>query len=159
MKIRGWYLHHKKSPNLKHGLSGSKGYRCWSGMINRCNSKSDTMYYNYGKRGITVCGRWLKIENFIKDMGERPEGMTLDRINNDGNYEPRNCRWATRKEQSRNRRDNNYYIYKGIKGHVIEWSKKTGLSTFCINDRINNRKWTVTKTLETKPMTTNKKRI
>lgn len=76
----------------------------WSNMLNRCHNESHEAYKNYGGRGIAVCKRWLKFDNFLADMGPRPGKLTLDRKNNDGNYTPRNCRWATRKQQAANRR-------------------------------------------------------
>ena len=82
----------------------SPEYSSWSHMLQRCeNPKSDFFSY-YGGRGITVCERWHVFENFLHDMGKRPDGLTLERINNDGNYEPSNCKWASRSDQIKNRR-------------------------------------------------------
>jgi hypothetical protein len=87
-----------------HGLSRTHVYRVWQGMKERCLNRRHRSYFNYGGRGIKVCERWLIFENFYADMGDPPPGLSLDRINNNGNYEPNNCRWATQAQQLANRR-------------------------------------------------------
>jgi hypothetical protein len=88
----------------KHGASNTQIYYVWKSMKDRCFRQKCKDYPYYGGRGITVCDRWLKFENFLADMGERPDGTSIDRIDNDGNYEPSNCRWATWSEQMKNKR-------------------------------------------------------
>lgn len=90
--------------HLKHGMVGTRTHKTWTSMKGRCRNPNDAMWKYYGARGITVCARWLKFENFYADMGERPEGKTLDRIDVNGHYEPGNCRWATPLEQRHNQR-------------------------------------------------------
>lgn len=87
-----------------HGMSYTSTFKIWTGILRRCNNKNFKAYKYYGGRGIKVDERWLHFQNFIDDMGIRPEGLSIDRINNDGNYEPSNCRWATATQQSSNRR-------------------------------------------------------
>jgi len=93
----------------KHGHFGSKTYTSWASMIQRCSNPNRSNFEYYGGRGIRVCERWKKFDNFLSDMGERPEDCSLDRIDHSGNYEPSNCRWATKKEQSNNRRNRRWY--------------------------------------------------
>ena len=95
-------------------------------MIERTSNPRNKAYKDYGGRGITVCERWLKFENFFADMGARPPGLTLDRRNNDGNYEPGNCRWATRHEQVVNRRmfKTNKSGVRGVRRHGRGWSAR-----------------------------------
>lgn len=89
----------------KHGFAGTVEYRAWAAMKARCLNPNHPRYPLYGARGITICQRWIdSFENFIADMGPRPDGYELDKINNDGNYEPSNCRWTTKLESRRNRR-------------------------------------------------------
>ena len=97
---KGVYIHVPK-----HGLSGTPIYRAWQAMRERCLDPRHPDWKNYGGRGITVCGRWHKFENFAADMGAHPgKGWSLDRIDNNGSYEPGNCRWATRATQQQNTR-------------------------------------------------------
>jgi hypothetical protein len=110
-------------------------------MRRRCRNPKDRAYRNYGGRGIKVCDRWQTFENFLADMGEQPPNKEIDRINNDGNYEPRNCRWATVKEQARNRRTNRFVTIKGETHTIVEWAEISGLSPERIRQRLVLQHW------------------
>jgi len=96
-------------------------YTAWSGMIDRCVNRKNKRYSHYGGRGISICVAWSCFDNFKCDMGLCPKGLSIDRIDNNGNYNPRNCRWATPKEQSNNRRNNIYGTYKGRKLTLMQF--------------------------------------
>lgn len=106
-----------------HGMTGTTTYVVWQGMLSRC----DNGIKNYGERGISVCERWRKFENFLADMGERPKGMSLDRIDNDGNYEPGNCRSADGPTQHRNKRTNVFITVDGQRKTLAEWAEVLGV--------------------------------
>lgn len=111
-----------------HGMSRTAMYKRWRSMRNRCENPNAPVYKNYGGRGIRVCERWRDFELFAADMGPAPSGCSIDRINNDGNYEPGNCRWATRADQNRNTRRVHLITHEGRTQCVADWALELGLS-------------------------------
>ena len=111
-------------------------YSSWENMIQRCYNPNSVNFKYYGGRGISACDRWRTFKNFLADMGERPAGKTLDRKNGNGNYEPANCQWSTRKEQGRNRRDNTIIECNGHSACIAEWAEKLGIHRNTIHHRI-----------------------
>jgi len=133
-----------------HGKSGNPEYQVWKNMRRRCYSPTASGYANYGARGIAVCNRWLGKQgfaNFLLDMGPIPSPKyTIDRIDNDGNYEPQNCRWATRLEQGRNKRRNRLVSHEGKTLAISEWSEITGVNRRTIAARLD-KGWTASEAL------------
>lgn len=139
----------RSPPAIKHGGTDTGTYRSWAVMKRRCIDTRFKDYAQYGGRGITVCDRWLQsFANFYEDMGERPEGKTLDRIDSNGGYCKENCRWATRLTQGNNTRRNHLLAYGGSTNTLAEWSRITGISYTKLRARINVLKWPVAKALE-----------
>lgn len=118
-----------------HGASRSPTYQIWAQMLFRCNSPSAPKYKNYGGRGIKVCARWGRFENFLEDMGEAPRGLTLDRIDNDGNYCPSNCRWTDRSTQARNMRRSVFLTLRGVRRHLYEWAEILNIHSGTLHSR------------------------
>jgi len=143
---------HGRTVALKHGKQGTPTYTAWNSMRTRCGDYGRP-HKHWGGRGIKVCERWKSFENFLADMGERPAGMSLERINNDGDYEPGNCRWATRLEQMQNTRANRNLSHEGRTLSLSAWAREKGLSLDTIISRLR-RKWSVAQTLDTPPLPT-----
>ncbi len=142
----------KSESQITHGMTGTRIYRIWNDMRTRCYQKSHRSYDDYGGRGITVCEEWKNSsDSFIEwafSSGYQ-ENLTLDRIDTNGNYEPSNCRWVTRKEQCNNTRRNVFLEYKGKRKTVSQWAEELGIKDGTIRGRLN-RGWSVERALETK---------
>lgn len=127
----------KKSRNRKHGMRQTPIYNIWSKMIGRCRNVNDAHHReHYIDRGITVCERWLKFENFLADMGDRPTGLTLERKDNNKGYSPENCIWADKRTQANNRRSNILITAGGETHTVIEWSRILDIPHLTIRARL-----------------------
>lgn len=142
-----------------HGQTRLEGsvYRAWNAMVQRCTNSNNTAWSSYGGRGITVCDRWQTFENFYADMGDRPDGMTLERSDNNKGYEPGNVYWASRLTQGNNRRTNVYLTLSGETKTIAEWGRSTGLGKAVIGRRVKLG-WPVWKALTTPIQDTGKRR-
>lgn len=131
--------------NRTHGKKGIPEYEAWIGMRSRC--KSNLHYIN---KGITVCKRWsTDFLAFLEDMGKRPPGTSLDRINNNLGYSPDNCRWATPSQQCRNKSNNRLLTYKGVTMCVADWVDELGIPRAVLSGRIDARGWSIDRAFET----------
>lgn len=125
-----------------HGSSRTAEHRTWIHLIGRCTNPNDESFKHYGGRGIRVCKRWREnFAAFLSDMGKRPRGMTIERIDNNGDYEPGNCRWATQHDQSRNQRSNVVISFAGRKMIAADWARELGMDPIALRRRIHNG-WT-----------------
>lgn len=128
-----------------HGMYGTPEHRSWTSMLTRCENTANHKYPSYGGRGITVCNRWRKFENFFADMGQRPKGTTLGRLNNNGDYEPNNCCWETTVKQGRNKRNTALYFYNGKSATIAEHCERLGLNSSTVRSRIYTYGWPIEK--------------
>lgn len=119
-----------------HGSTKTPTYETWRGMKERCSNPNHSSWSSYGGKGITVCSRWLDYENFLADMGERPLGKSLDRINNDLGYSPENCQWVTSHAQSRNTRRNVRIEWNGRSQVAKDWASEFGISANTMRKRL-----------------------
>lgn len=145
----------------KHGLTAgglTREYKAWQTMVRRCYDEQYKDYEHYHNKGITVCEEWLNdAGQFVADMGECPDGHTLDRIDNDGPYAPWNCRWATRLTQSRNSSNVRMLTFKGETKPMSQWAEDLGISYYVLRTRLNNLGWDVARAL-TEPVRTMRNR-
>lgn len=139
-------------PAKRHGLTGTRTYAIWQAMLNRCRNPNVVEYKHYGGRGIKVCERWLAFENFLADMGDvsgRIVGRTIERINNDGDYEPGNVRWATYRDQSRNKSNNRLLSFKGQTKILADWANDLGITPGALIYRLDYKGWSIERALMT----------
>lgn len=140
-----------KQTNTKHGWGKTRLYNIWNSMKQRCLNKNSKDYRRYGGRGITVCKEWVESFEAFRDWAIAngyADNLTIDRINNNGNYEPSNCRWTTNKRQQNNKRNNHLLTYRGETHSISEWAKKVGISVTALKQRIYAH-WTIEKALTT----------
>ena len=152
-------LRHGHAARKWRGGKASPEYKCWAKMKERCLNPNCPEYATYGGRGIKVCDRWLAFDNFLADMGARPgKEYSIDRYpNNDGNYEPTNCRWATRGEQNRNKRSRHEITFRGVTRCLEDWASHLGILQATLWSRLKTLNWTIGEALTIPVSRSNKK--
>lgn len=150
-------------PHMRKGTTGIRqrdhiAFGSWAAMKGRCYRKKDKSFHDYGARGIRVCERWLhSFQNFLEDMGPKPSAnYTIERINNNGHYEPGNCRWATRREQRRNTRKTRLFFFRGESKILSDWCEEFGLKVSFVQNRLKLG-WSIEDALTTPTRKTSKK--
>ena len=140
--------------NFKHGVCDGchtkqppRTYNCWRNMKARCSNPNNHKWPVYGGRGISVCERWQTFSSFYADMGDCPEGHSIERIDNDGNYEPSNCRWANSIDQMNNQSTNTLLTHNGKTQTLSQWAREVGIHHTTILQRINRGGWSVDRAL------------
>lgn len=126
----------QREANIRHGQHGTGAHTSWMSMRQRCLNPKCPAFPSYGGRGITICPRWDRFENFLDDMGQRPHGLELDRIDVNGNYEPSNCRWATQLQQGRNQRKTRFATINGATKPLTEWADHYGINRKTLETRL-----------------------
>jgi len=131
-------MKNKMGRPITHGMSRTPEYQAWFNMKARCFNPNHKAYPDWGGRGITVCDRWLNLENFLADMGSRPTAKhSLDRIDNDGDYSSKNCKWSTKAEQQNNQRSNRLITIENDTRTIAQWAKEMGYGESVINKRLD----------------------
>jgi len=125
----------RRDKRFKHGMTDTPEWRVWRNMLQRCTNPNNKLFHRYGGRGIVVCEQWFEFENFFRDMGRVPAGMTLDRIDNNGDYSRENCRWASRQTQNNNRESNLVITLGRETLTASQWSRRTGIPASTIARR------------------------
>jgi len=148
-KSCGCLLSEILSEGRTHGMDGTRTHTIWTSIIQRCTNQNYRRWGDYGGRGITLCSEWRNsFEAFLRDMGECPDGLSIDRINNDLGYSPDNCRWATATQQARNQRSNRLVSYRGRNICLAEAAEVAGLPYDRVSARLNQLAWPIPKALE-----------
>jgi len=135
-----------ESVHVTHGMHSTRTYRIWAGLVSRCKNMTGKKAHLYAAKGIRVCKDWLIFDGFLRDMGQAPEGMSIERVDGSGNYEPSNCRWATPKEQANNTSKNRIVSYGERNMTISQWAEETGIKANTLVYRLR-RGWAIDRAL------------